>query len=264
MADRVEGAKDGGAGRKIVGLADVKAGVKMSTGRYMILVVKGGEGSRSTSLSILTADGKPGDDPLKLRLGAGSPIQLKWSVAGATKATLSAKSLVEKTCEAADKPADATHVSNDQLLSAGVDLTLDANGSGSGVVLVDPGPCGSTEYTIAVTAKDGAEAPDPVKASAFVANFNVQLELPDGSDYARNKKCVLEIPGQSAVEGTTNDSGELWLWVPNVAAESATLRLLDGGSELATWEVTLHAEEGVPDGALAVNDAPGEKTESVA
>jgi hypothetical protein len=103
-----------------------------------------------------------------------------------------------------------------------------------------------------------------VKATAFVANFNVQLELPDGSDYARNKKCVLEIPGQSAVEGTTNDSGELWLWVPNVAAESATLRLLDGGSELATWEVTLHAEEGVPDGALAVNDAPGEKTESVA
>jgi|SRR5215468_6058297 len=75
-------------------------------------------------------------------------------------------------------------------------------------------------------------------------NFHVQLELPDGSDYAKNKSCVLEIPGHPSVEGKTDESGELTLSVPNVTAEGATLRVLDdGGAEIASWPVTLRAAD---------------------
>ena len=211
-----------------------------------------GTGAPPATLTILAADGTAGHDPGKLRLGAGSGLQLKWSVTGATKATLTARPLVENACEASEKPSGAERVSNDQLVSSGIDLPLDSQGSGSGAVPVDPGPCGSTEYTVSVTRKSGE--PVMAKATAFVANFNAQIELPDGSDYARNKPCVLEIPGQEPVQGTTNQCGELWLWLPNTAAETATLRLLDGGSELARWTVEIHADEGVPAGAPAQND----------
>ena len=64
------------------------------------MIVERIQGGEAFDVSILTAEGTPGDDPRKLRLGAGSPLQLKWSVAGATKATLNAKSLVKKACEA--------------------------------------------------------------------------------------------------------------------------------------------------------------------
>jgi hypothetical protein len=271
-----------------VELAEVRAGIKLHAGHRVVLVVSGGKGTKrylgrarardedgssdadrsggaseqadvvkdQASLVILGADGAAGHAPDKLRIGAGNGLQLKWIVlAGASSAKLSAKSLVQKHCEASDKPATAGHASNDQLLSSGVDLPLGQDGYGSGVVLVEPGPCGSTEYIIAVARKDNSTVPPEVRATAFVANFNVQLELPDGSDYARNKSCVLEIPGQDAVRGTTNEQGELWLWLPNVSAENATLRLLDGGRELASWTVGITPEEGVPSGALALNDA---------
>ena len=214
------------------------------------------EAGRQTraALTILAADGTPGHDAGKLRIGAGNPLQLKWSASGAIKATLSARSLVEKKCEAPGTRSSSERVPNDHLISAGIELPLDAQGSGSGVVHVDPGPCGSTEYSISVTSRSGA--PGVARATAFVANFNAQLELPDGSDYARNKSCVLEMPGQEPVKGTTNEAGELWLWLPNVSAESATLRLLDGSTELASWTVAIAPEEGMPSGALALDDVP--------
>jgi len=241
MADQSEGARDRAAARKIVELGEVKAGVKMPAGRYVVLEVKGGKGAPPAALALLGADGKPVDE---LQIGAGSALRLQWSVNGGATARLRARALVEKGAgEAVDPPADAAHVSNDQLVSPGLDLPLDVQGAGSGVVLVDPGPVTSTEYTLTVTAKEGAEAPEPVKATARVANFNVRLELPDGSDYARNMECVLVIPGQAPIRGTTSETGELWLSVPNADAESATLRLLDGGSELASWQVALRAEE---------------------
>ena len=82
------------------------------------------------------------------------------------------------------------------------------------------------------------------KEAAPETNFHVQLELPDGSDYARNKSCVLEIPGHPSVQGKTNESGELTLSVPNVTVEGATLRVLDdGGAEIASWPVTLRAAD---------------------
>jgi len=227
------------------------SGLQARTSATFYVVVKD-----QVSLVILGADGAAGHASDKLRIGAGNGLQLKWSVlAGASSARLSAKALVQKHCEASDKPASAGHASNEQLLSSGVDLPLGGDGSGSGVVLVDPGPCGSTEYIMAVTRKDGSTLPPEVRATAFVANFNVQLELPDGSDYARNKSCVLEIPGQDAVRGTTNEQGELWLWLPNVSAENAVLRLLDVGRELASWSVAIAPDEGMPSGALALNDA---------
>jgi hypothetical protein len=212
-----------------------------------------GKGQPSAELVILCADGAAGHAADKLRLGAANGLRLKWSVAGAGKARLTAKSLVEKKCETTQKPSSAEQVSNDDLVSSGLDLPLDAQGSGGGAVLVAPGPCGSTAYTLTVTPKSGP--PLEVKATAFVANFNVQLELPDGSDHAKNKSCVLELPGHAPIEGVTNQWGELWLWVPNVTAEKAVLRLLDGGRELASWQVAIKAEDGVPAGALAVNDA---------
>jgi hypothetical protein len=265
---------EGDGERRSVALEEARAGVKLRAGERVVLVVNGArwspalrrfEGPSETvsdgvslaALTILAADGTAGHGAGKLRLGAGNALQLKWSVTGAAKAALSAKSLIEKACAASEKPSTATQVSNDQVVSFGLELPLDAQGSGSGLVRIDPGPCGSTEYAISLTPRDGSSAP-LVKATAFVANFNVQLELPDGSDYARNKPCVLEIPGQSPVQGTTNECGELWLWLPNLAAEDATLRLMDGGRELASWKVALGAEEGVPDGALALNDAPAE------
>jgi hypothetical protein len=274
--------RDGGdVERKVVPLAEARAGVKLRAGQPVVLVIDGirrrpdlrssadraeaaTAGEPRSTLTILAADGTPGHEPAKLRLGAGSGLQLKWSVTAASKAALTAKSLVGKTCETSGAPSAPGPVSNDQLVSSALDLPLDAQGSGSGIVRVDPGPCGSTEYTLSVTPKDASAAALTVQATAFVANFNVQLELPDGSDYARNKPCVLEIPGQSSVEGTTNERGELWLWVPNVTAESATLRLLDGGAELAHWTVMLSAEEGVPSGALAVNDAGAAGADRVA
>jgi hypothetical protein len=91
------------------------------------------------------------------------------------------------------------------------------------------------------TSSEGSAAPE--KAEAPEPNFHVQLELPDGSDYARKKACVLEIPGHPSLRGTTNDSGELVLSVPNVSVESALLRLFDGGAEIAAWPVTLREEE---------------------
>src|SRR5262249_58133747 len=74
------------------------------------------------------------------------------------------------------------------------------------------------------------------KEAAPETNFHVQLELPDGSDYARNKSCVLEIPGHPSVQGTTDESGELRLSIPNVTVDGATLRVLDeSGAEIASW-----------------------------
>ena len=80
--------------------------------------------------------------------------------------------------------------------------------------------------------------------AAAETNFQVQIELPDGSDYARSKPCVLEIPGHPSVQGKTDESGELKLSVPNVTVEGATLRVLDdSGGEIASWPVTLRAAD---------------------
>jgi hypothetical protein len=119
-----------------------------------------------------------------------------------------------------------------------------------------------TDRRAVLTVKDLGVAPEPERAAAGESsqpvapqetaaapeeapppNFHVQLELPDGSDYARNKSCILEIPGHPSLKGTTNESGELVLSVPNVSAEGAILRVFDGGAEIATWPVTLRAEE---------------------
>ena len=86
------------------------------------------------------------------------------------------------------------------------------------------------------------------RPAAGAPNFHVQLELPDGSDYARNKRCVLEIPGGDPVEGTTNESGELQLFVPNLDVESATLRVFDGEAEIAIWQVMLRADASANEG----------------
>ena len=124
-----------------------------------------------------------------------------------------------------------------------------ARGSG------EPGSAASGDAKSPAEPADASSSPPAAEeAGKPAANFHVQIELPDGSDYARNKACVLEIPGHPPVEGTTNDSGELVLSVPNVTAESATLRVLDGGTEIATWAVTLRAE----DGEGAVDDAQPE------
>lgn len=107
-------------------------------------------------------------------------------------------------------------------------------------------------------ARPAAEASAPpadadARRAAGAPNFHVQVELPDGSDYARNKRCVLEIPGGEPVEGTTNDSGELQLCVPNTDVETATLRVFDGEAEIAAWQVMLRADgsahEGQPETA---------------
>jgi len=88
------------------------------------------------------------------------------------------------------------------------------------------------------------------KEAAPETNFHVQLELPDGSDYAKNKSCVLEIPGHPSVEGKSNESGELTLSVPNLTVEGATLRVLDeGGAEIASWPLTLRAADEAGNGA---------------
>ena len=74
-------------------------------------------------------------------------------------------------------------------------------------------------------------------------NLNVRIELPDGSDYARGKPCRLEIPGQPPIDSATDAQGELRIFVPNVAVQGATLRLLDAGRELARWNVVIDAQE---------------------
>ncbi len=106
----------------------------------------------------------------------------------------------------------------------------------------------------AVTPGEGSAPAAPEKAAEPAPNFHVQLELPDGSDYARNKSCVLDIPGHPSLKGTTNDSGELVLSVPNVSVESALLRLFDGDTEIASWPVTLWAEDGAGTEAAAGNE----------
>ncbi|SRR6266446_5230925 len=91
---------------------------------------------------------------------------------------------------------------------------------------------------------DPEQTAETERAAEAQPNFHVQLELPDGSDYARNKPCMLEIPGHPPVEGTTNDAGELVLSTPNVSTDNATLRLFDGGGvEIASWPVTLRADD---------------------
>ena len=75
------------------------------------------------------------------------------------------------------------------------------------------------------------------------ANLNVRIELPDGSDYARGKPCRLEIPGQPPIDSATDAQRELRIFVPNVAVQGATLRLLDAGRELARWNVVIDAQE---------------------
>src|SRR4051812_38196981 len=76
-------------------------------------------------------------------------------------------------------------------------------------------------------------------------NLHVLVELPDGSDYARNRAVALEIPGQSPILAVTNADGELRLSVPNQDAHDATLKLLDGAREVATWAIAIHADESV-------------------
>jgi hypothetical protein len=204
----------------------------------------------SALLNIRDASGAFGTDGT-LRCGAHDGVQLEWTVTGAKSAHLSATSLVKKPGTAPETKGTAAHVSDDQLLTSGLDLSLDAEGSGSGTVVVDPGPTGATEYTLNVEPADETSEAASAKATAYVANFNVQVRLPDGSDFARNKACVLEIENQDPVQGTTNDAGELWLWLPNTAAAAATLRVLDGGQELASWTVELLQEEEIAGGVAA-------------
>jgi hypothetical protein len=211
-------------------------------------------GGASARLLIRADDGTLGPDA-KLKAGARDGLQLEWTVAGAKGAHLSATALVQKPVQAPEAQAAGAHVANDQLLTSGLDLPLDALGSGSGLVVVDPGPTGSTEYTLTVTPEAEGVEEVSAKATAYVANFNVQIKLPGGG-LAKNKTCSLEIGGQEPVTGTTNDSGELWLWLANTAASVATLRVLDGGQELASWALLLEAEEGVAEGLAAVDDAP--------
>jgi hypothetical protein len=207
------------------------------------------------SLSLLDASGAPPAGG-QLRLGVGNGLQIQWMAAGVSGARLSAKPLVEKPAASAEPPASSSHVSNDQL-AAGIDLPLSDQGAGEGVVVVDPGPATTTEYTLAITPEQGADPVVAATATAYVANFNAQLKLPGGEVFA-NKQCVLEVPNQDPVKGTTNGFGELWLWLPNTSAETAVLRVLDGDQEIAAWDLALAIEDGVAEGtaAVGVSDPP--------
>ena len=213
-------------------------------------------GTPMADLAILHADGSTGESAAKLRLGAGDGLQLKWTVANAKSARLIATSLVRKECHAEADAAASGPIANEHLVASGMDLQLDEHGSGSDTVVVDPGPSGSTEYALTVTLSDDSVAAPGAKVTAYVANFNVQLRLPDGSDFARKKDCVVEIPGRDPIEATTNDDGELWLWLGNDAVESATLRLMEGETEVASWEMAIQKEQGVADGVAAISDDP--------
>jgi hypothetical protein len=78
----------------------------------------------------------------------------------------------------------------------------------------------------------------------MVANFNVELRMPDGSP-AANKECTLEVPEQEPFKGKTMPDGELWMNLPNLDAPSALLRLFDGGQEVASWILDINPEPGV-------------------
>ncbi len=70
-------------------------------------------GPASAELVILTADDQAGHAADKLRIGAGNGVHLKWAVANAKNARLTAKSLVEKVCpatEAAESELDFDHL----------------------------------------------------------------------------------------------------------------------------------------------------------
>jgi hypothetical protein len=206
------------------------------------------EGGGAAKLALLDANGAaPSEGQLKLGVGGG--LQLQWSVEGASKATLTATSLLKKPAAQVDPPQSIGHVSNDQLM-AGFELPLSASGAGEGIIVVDPGPDTTTEYALSVTARD-AEPVTGATVTAYVANFNVQLRLPDGT-LAKNLPCVLQPDGGDPIGGMTNALGELWLWLPNTAV-TGTLSAIDGADVVATWPVSLTSEEGIGDGVLAMN-----------
>ena len=73
-------------------------------------------------------------------------------------------------------------------------------------------------------------------------NFRVHIELPDGSDLARNKRCVLQIPGEPEIHAVTDATGKLLLSLPNRVIEAATLRLFEGQREIARWTFPIRPE----------------------
>ena len=216
------------------------------------------QGSAAATMVLFTFDQKPDSDTgaAEIHIGADDNIYLKWSANAAKSVKLTGKLLVTKDLSG-EKPGDgsATQADNLAIVKNGLDLPV-ANGAGSGVVTVEPGPGDSTEYTLTVTPID--EKADPVTATAkvTVANFNVHLQLADGTP-AKSTDCVLEVPGRDPFKGTTNEDGELWLSIPNFNAPAVTLRMVDkDGSELASWDIELNPEEGLPPVLIAGGDKP--------
>ena len=176
----------------------------------------------------------------KLGAGAGDEVKLQWSVLRATKARLTAKLLTPR--KAPPEPG-ATHgqIGNLALAQGGLALALDEHGSGSGVVTIHPGPTGTTTYALEVTTAAGKKS---LTTKVEVANFNLQLLLPDGAGQG-GLDCVLEVPGLPPFKGQTRVDGVLWLSLPNLAAPSAKLRMLDGSREIARWMLQLVPEAGL-------------------
>jgi hypothetical protein len=183
---------------------------------------------------------KPGGG-YQVKTGAEDEVKLKWAVAAAKSARLTARFIEPKELKQEQpKPGDPRHASNLSILQHGLDLPLDAQGAGADLVTVHPGPANSTEYTLEVTPLEGA--PFQVQASAMVANFNVELRMPDGSP-AANKECTLEVRGHGPFKGRTMPDGELWMNLPrDLESPLATLRLLDGGEQIASWIIDLDPE----------------------
>ncbi|HUJ28029.1 MAG TPA: hypothetical protein VLW85_18540 [Myxococcales bacterium] len=222
------------------------------------------QGDAAATIVLYTFDQKPDSDPgaAEISVGADDNIYLKWSANAARSVKLTGKLLVDKDLSG-EQPGDgtATQADNLAIVKSGLDLPVN-DGAGSGVVTIEPGPGDSTEYTITVTPLDDKADPVTATAKVNVANFNVHVQLQDGSP-AQSADCVLEVPGQDAFKGTTNEDGELWLSIPNFNAPSVTLRLLDkDGSELGSWDIELNAEDGVKAVVIAGPDKPDDGTQT--